>query len=356
MVVWMRLHHVPVWLFVNEVFHLLSLWRRWMMLDVWRALQEWRHMFHAIRMVSFDSLLLRTRWESSHLTIRIVSLDPFVHLWKLADSTGVHWAWTVLEIALVARNQIVLILQNGRQRGNFILVLTHELIRVRVFIGDVEWHLVVLALGGGHLSHLLVDRDWPRATVHSVAARRDVPQTWIWIRNQLLLKLGTFQVSTCLVHGVIVDSGRVLDQPILLYELMIVLSWLHLLEVDVDKFIAEHGLVQEYVRLWGVLVYLVVGVVPHVAGLLAVARLREFVSMSVLLLALFITLALQRRQLLTGIRFDSVSPAHTPLLGWPQLLVRIGTLVAEGAYAAHEQRTLALIQALGICLARGFFL
>ena len=94
------------------------------------------------------------------------------------------------------------------------------------------------------------------------------------------------------------------------------------------------------------LVYLVVGVVPHVAGLLVVARLREFVSMSVLLLALFITLALQRWQLLTGIRLDSVSPAHTPLLGWPQLLVRIGTLIAKGAYAAHEQRTLALVQAL----------
>ena len=59
-----------------------------------------------------------------------------------------------------------------------------------------------------------------------------------------------------------------------------------------DQFVAEHGLVQEYVCLRGVLVYLVVDVVPHVAGLLAVARLRKFVSMSVLLLALFITLAL----------------------------------------------------------------
>ena len=84
-----------------------------------------------------------------------MGLDPFVHLRKLADTTGVHRARTVLQIALVARNQIVLILQNGWQRGNFILILAHELVRVRVVVGDVERHLVVLALRVGHLCHLL---------------------------------------------------------------------------------------------------------------------------------------------------------------------------------------------------------
>ena len=60
---------------------------------------------------------------------------------------------------MVARDQIVLILQNGRQRGNFILLLSDELIRVGVLIVDVERHLVVLALRVGHLSHLLIDSD-----------------------------------------------------------------------------------------------------------------------------------------------------------------------------------------------------
>ena len=94
------------------------------------------------------------------------------------------------------------------------------------------------------------------------------------------------------------------------------------------------------------LVYFVVDGVPRVTDLLAVSRLRKFVALSVLLLALFIALALQWWQFLTGIRFDSISSAYAPLLGRPQLRVRIGALIAEGAYAAHEQRTLTLFHPL----------
>ena len=91
-------------------------------------------MLHAVGMVA----LLHAGCEGADLRVGILGLDAFVHLSELVDPR-MHLTLAVLQVPLVARDQVVLVLQDGRQVGNFALIL---LIGVDVLLISHELLLV----------------------------------------------------------------------------------------------------------------------------------------------------------------------------------------------------------------------